>query len=546
MTASNQNKINAYKFNNEIIRSNLSTNKYKIRTNKFLSFISSIYNNQNKNPNASEFTSNIFYSICPKSPESQRSDYRKLINPDNTLEGVFDRLGGKLCVYKGYGHYNYKEEPVIGFTWFHSNFENIINLGTTIELDATFTVLKPSIFCIPQMIFRNTGFPLGLIVGPTESSDFYSLFFHSLKKFDANGSLFKYFTENKNYLTDQHKSFNKLKKMFNLKLFHCFVHIIRSCGSKSALSLIIKEMLFCISKETFEKKKPKWKALFNQLVNDPNSSAKQHKDIFERILQLDQQYAPLFVRMNESVPTTTNHSESFHRFLNNSVPHKNVKLMTRVAMIAEKINERLMSLNKSIIRNFKNYIKSLREQAQEHLTLHPGDNKLFNLERCDCPNCIYFSMLYGGDVPCIHQILNARWSPPKVWKSWFEGKEIFLSNIQTELKTYEIDQVLAFEEEGIEDNNDTASIPGKIDIVDSNKYEDELAQLIYECHYQLRTVMQIDKEEVGAIAMRVQEEMFDNQILKAIKEKSPDTYYAILQKKIWKLAYIEKDMLNKF
>ena len=35
-------------------------------------------------------------------------------------------------------------------------------------------------------------------------------------------------------------------------------------------------------------------------------------------------------------------------------------------------------------------------------------------------------------------------------------------------------------------------------------------------------------------------------ILKAIKEKSPDTYYAILQKKIWKLAYIEKDMLNKF
>lgn len=178
----NINKTQAYLFNNDVIRSKLATNKYKLRNNKFLSYVNQISNGPKKSPNVRKLASALFYSICTKSPEAQRLEWRQMINPDNTLEGVFDRLGRTLFVYKGYSDYNYAGEPVIGFVWLHSNFESIMQLGSTIELDSSFAVLKPSVYCIPQLIYRNTGFPLALIVGLTESSDLYSLFFESLKK----------------------------------------------------------------------------------------------------------------------------------------------------------------------------------------------------------------------------------------------------------------------------------------------------------------------------------------------------------------------------
>lgn len=231
-----------------------------------------VFNGQYANPNVSRNAAVLFYHVSPKSPKAQRQEYMRTLNPDDTLEGVFEQLGGTLFLYKGHGLYNYKGEPVIAFVWFHSNFESIMELGKTIELDCLFKALSPDVYCIPQIIYKNTGFPVGIIVGPKESSDLYSLFFESLKKMDEEGQIYEIFRK-KEYLTDQHSAFKKLYKEYNISILHCIVDIIRNCGAKSALSLIVRELLFCFSEETFNKNIVKWKTQFNELTRDTHSSA---------------------------------------------------------------------------------------------------------------------------------------------------------------------------------------------------------------------------------------------------------------------------------
>lgn len=119
-------------------------------------------------------------------------------------------------------------------------------------------------------------------------------------------------------------------------------------------------MLFCISEKAFKANRDKWQSIFNELTKDPKSHANNHSKLFYKILGKEvngnivrkQKYAPLYARIEHVIPTTTNHSESYHCYLNNTIPNRNTKLMTRVAMVAHKINERLSNLNDSIIRNF--------------------------------------------------------------------------------------------------------------------------------------------------------------------------------------------------
>ena len=250
--------------------------------------------------------------------------------------------------------------------------------------------------------------------------------------------------------------------------------------------------------------------------------------------------------MNDSVPTTTNHSESFHHCLNESVSHTTTKMMTRIALLAQRIKDRLINVNESILRNFKNYVKDLKKKANDHVHAHPEDADKFSCSSCSCPNYLYYSLLFGDDVPCIHQIFNNKWNQPKVWHRWFDGKQIVLNNIQTELAVKELDQVLNFEEEEKNETSGENGISEKVDIIEPNKYDEKYAQLIYECLHQLKAVMSIDYVEVAAIAMQVQESMLNDPKLLEEKERSPDHFYTLMQIRIWKKAYIKKNMLSLF
>ena len=130
------------------------------------------------------------------------------------------------------------------FAWFSPYRDFIINsdqfnLITTIELDATFEALDTYVICVPHLIYRNTGIPIGILVSLSESASLYSIFFESLKKLDEQKpnksfSYLQIFLEKK-YLTDEHSSFEKLRKTYPIDLYHCFVHLIRTIGANSLL-----------------------------------------------------------------------------------------------------------------------------------------------------------------------------------------------------------------------------------------------------------------------------------------------------------------------
>ena len=85
---------------------------------------------------------------------------------------------------KGEGPFKYKGEPVKMFCWIHRYFRRYIKQSKAIGLDCTFRVLKPYKLCIPQCIVQNTGVPLGIAVGPQESSNLYSLIFELIYRID--------------------------------------------------------------------------------------------------------------------------------------------------------------------------------------------------------------------------------------------------------------------------------------------------------------------------------------------------------------------------
>ena len=72
-------RISAFLYANEVIHSNFAQNKFHICNNKFLSYISRVFNNEDHSPNVSEYAVSLFYSVSPKSPKIQRQGILKSI-----------------------------------------------------------------------------------------------------------------------------------------------------------------------------------------------------------------------------------------------------------------------------------------------------------------------------------------------------------------------------------------------------------------------------------------------------------------------------------
>lgn len=105
-----------------------------------------------------------------------------MINPNNTIDGIPKTFGGMFFKFKSNETIGINEYPFHIFAWFPHFFDSIIHSDkfdqiSTIELDRTFEALDPYVLCIPQMIYRNTGIPMAILVSISEKSSLYSLFF---------------------------------------------------------------------------------------------------------------------------------------------------------------------------------------------------------------------------------------------------------------------------------------------------------------------------------------------------------------------------------
>ena len=204
----NKLKRKVYVYNNPLIENKDSI--IPIQANRGIMELSDFYNNKSVDPSMrNPITASLFYNVSPFNQKTINRNKHKIMNPDDSIIGVLENFGGMLFIFNSSEPIDEKQFPFGVFSWLTPYFNDIVSsqyfeYAATIELDATFQVLAPYKICVPLLIYRNSGIPLGILVSPSEKFSLYSMFFESLKKLDNelgnsenDNSLFKKFQNKK-------------------------------------------------------------------------------------------------------------------------------------------------------------------------------------------------------------------------------------------------------------------------------------------------------------------------------------------------------------
>ena len=182
-------------------------------------------------------------------------------------------------------------------------------------------------FSIPLgIIQRNSGIPLGILALLLESTSLYSMVFEYLKELDKKKPNHKFLYLQKlackKYLTDEYKSFIKLGLKYNLEIFNCYVHLIRTIGFNSLLGYFLSDLIYTYSETQCnnnyiriiyifhslfkERKQNSDTTQFNKVAQvlgqDPEGNAVETKDL----------YCPIYKRAEDHLPSCTKYIDSLH------------------------------------------------------------------------------------------------------------------------------------------------------------------------------------------------------------------------------------------
>ena len=73
----------------------------KLQKNDGIKELSDFYNNVSVNRKIqNQLTASIFYSVAPFNPKTISKNRNKIINPDDTIDGVLNTFGGKYFIFK--------------------------------------------------------------------------------------------------------------------------------------------------------------------------------------------------------------------------------------------------------------------------------------------------------------------------------------------------------------------------------------------------------------------------------------------------------------
>jgi hypothetical protein len=191
-------------------------------------------------------------------------------------------------------------------------------------MDTSFKALFPYVHSIPLAVHANESFPLALIVGLSESIEFYTMFFDAM----ASIGITQDQLQTKPFLTDQHKALKHV--CADYIHFYCLRHLIENFGSNSFLGQIVRRLSFSSTPEAFnynaEISIRDIQALHNEI---PLDEKKVHRLIkwfgigdsksnwnFSIETWANQS---IWNRANYGVSTCSNHAEGLHRAINNKI-----------------------------------------------------------------------------------------------------------------------------------------------------------------------------------------------------------------------------------
>lgn len=537
-----KNRRNVLIFDNKPILSDNSDSPIQFKRNKAISELSDFYNNKSVDKNHhNQVTASLFYSIAPFTSKTISRQINLTFNPDDTIDGVFKSFGGKYFRFHSDEEISIDDFPFNIFCWFSPYFDHIIKTEEfaqmkTVELDATFSALAPYKICIPLLIYRNTGIPIGILASISESAALYSMFFESLKKLDSENpdnsfSYFEIFKEKK-FLTDEHRAFKKLQKEYGIDIFHCIVHLIRSIGANSLLGFLLSDVLYQYTlnewNENYERLYCTFKLLYDKRSDTADKSRFDKlsqifgKDPEGNNVEINLSYSPIFKRISDNVPSTTNHIEAFHKNLNHVTKGlKNIAL--RLGCICKYIIDRTIRSNKSSEANLKLYLGRLKEKACNKI------GPKYQIQKCDCGRKLYFERLYGISVPCIHDILQ---TDEKMILESLKVYDInFNYNEESVLEEYDIITNLKFKNsENNSDSTDNDQI-NKLVLIDQDDIGDDVIErIVTNTERQLHDVIEKYKIDLTVYSLKLYREMMGEQKEKNLEEPM---FWASFQVRLW-------------
>ena len=243
------------------------------------------------------------------------------------------------------------------------------------ELDATFYCMKPYVACIPQFVHMNCAYPVGLILGPSESSDLYELFHEGLYRFHqlVYGER-RPFTFTLDVLSDAHSGLRRFCQDHQLRRFQCHRHLIEWFGTKALLKAMVLKVLRSPSynkmienvgiansvvaalksrNELAEKQLNKYLAFTGQTLSDEDGR-------FYPLPDRDKVVSEWALWARGCVTSCSNHAESFHRVLRAVVkPNgKHVGIGKCLTEVIKAIQRKQASWKDGFMRNLQYYRRS--------------------------------------------------------------------------------------------------------------------------------------------------------------------------------------------
>ncbi len=403
-------KVSAINFHVDVFKFNYSlnfymiggrpdTSSYKISSASFdlLKKLSRLF------PRNTEIINEKMLCINSYTHQQQINIYRSVAKDVELLQILFDQFGITRIYMHRYleGEIKLDESNSInGFLWIAPWAYDAISKFSYIELDCTFSILKPYVTCIPQLIVKNISLPIGFIAGVEESSELYSLLYSELTQV-------KDYLQRLPVLSDQGPGLIKFCKDYKLTQFFCIRHLINLIGPKSFFGKLVSKLLMSQTEEEFRK---------NHIyaIKIINGYYQQKKDIPEKVMQ----YCFLTISdgkiisqpiLNTSLFTqrvlyyrgfiaaASNHSEGFHRLLK-VISKKNLGIEYNLTKLIEQINKK-----------FEKYISG--ESAQKlciriknELLEDQIKHKIKPVEECNCNTNHHKEVMLGCKLPCIHTV----------------------------------------------------------------------------------------------------------------------------------------------
>ena len=257
---------------------------------------------------------------------------------------------------------------LVSMVWLSPRALSVIGQFSYCELDATFYVLKPYVACVPQFIYMNCAFPIGLIIGTSENWQLYEMLFEGVVRMIQRTRVavpFKF-----DVLSDAGGALRSFCQAHSLRQFQCHRHLIEWFGCNSVMKVMFLKLLRSKSLEEFHERlriansvyltlkeagnlpqnvETKYLKFTGQEVG-PDGQPVEKKDHLAIIAEWG-----LWAR--DRVTTCSNHAEAFHRVLKAAArPHgKHLSLPKCLVTTYETIVTKQEALQATFTRNFASY-----------------------------------------------------------------------------------------------------------------------------------------------------------------------------------------------